>query len=816
MKVRLKKQNRHEVESVNQTGIQAKSLTDIRPMDNGLVTPQKHQTEDINHQQIQKKPGFNFAEIPITGNTDRSTSRIQPKFNLSLQKKLTVGEAGDKYEQEADSVAEKVVKKINTPSGEQSTSGQGVQRQEEEDLQMKPDISSIQRQEGEEEDLQMKPDISSIQRQEGEEEDLQMKPDISSIQRQEGEEEELQMKPDISSIQRQEGEEEDLQMKPDISSIQRQEGEEEDLQMKPDISSIQRQEGEEEDLQMKPDISSIQRQEGEEEEIQAKSTQPDQQVMAGGDASTELETSIQTAKGGGQPLDGGLQRSMGQAMGADFSGVKVHTDSQSDQLNQSIQAKAFTTGQDVFFRQGAYEPSSRGGQELIAHELTHVVQQNGKSTSGSSPIQRKMKFKSENLIGTMSLGARVNKFLGRSSTFTQIQNLLTKYETANAPKDQEKLLKELLTLAQLWLDNHTDDPQKRDSLEKMIPAINEELKHIIPIIQTEALEHERDNKYKGRFAEALRKKVKREIPEGEMDSIWQTFTSAMKNNQISFPGWTKEKGSEINWGKLDYYDKEKAEGWDKTEIQLAKLEAFRKDIEFLTKLVETDQGEELQINNVTLWSDINIGRPAANNPELNKKMSVVNGGTPLNKMSMGALLDLFAVGASEGDTPDLKPDLKNVKGDLLLNDNNPYMQWGGSFNVWAAVSANFAAKATGEVHVYVPWGAKTDSVFWTAELPELQKNPAVTGIFIHELSSVGKDAVAQEKAKTIDQMEMQTILKSPQAWTTSTISGLKLNEKGGKHLGGLTVKGAGGKEGVSGGTLKKMGNKWKGYKKPEP
>jgi hypothetical protein len=46
-------------------------------------------------------------------------------------------------------------------------------------------------------------------------------------------------------------------------------------------------------------------------------------------------------------------------------------------LNQSIQAKAFTTGLDVFFRQGAYAPGSRGGQELIAHELTHVVQQNG-------------------------------------------------------------------------------------------------------------------------------------------------------------------------------------------------------------------------------------------------------------------------------------------------------------------------------------------------------------------------------------------------------------------------------------------------------
>ncbi len=111
--------------------------------------------------------------------------------------------------------------------------------------------------------------------------------------------------------------------------------------------------------------------------------------VGGGDASTELESSIQRARGGGQPLAANLQRSMGQAMGADFSGVKIHTDSQSDQLNQSIQAKAFTTGQDVFFRQGAYEPSSQGGQELIAHELTHVVQQNGGAVQRSPEIQTK-------------------------------------------------------------------------------------------------------------------------------------------------------------------------------------------------------------------------------------------------------------------------------------------------------------------------------------------------------------------------------------------------------------------------------------------
>jgi hypothetical protein len=151
----------------------------------------------------------------------------------------------------------------------------------------------------------------------------------------------------------------------------------------PQGQSVQRQEVEEEEIQAKPEITSLQRQElPEEEELQAKFTLQRQEAIGGGEASTDLDTAINSARGGGQPLDAGLQQSMGQAMGADFSGVKVHTDSQSDQLNQSIQAKAFTTGQDVFFRQGAYQPGSRGGQELIAHELTHVVQQNG------STIQR--------------------------------------------------------------------------------------------------------------------------------------------------------------------------------------------------------------------------------------------------------------------------------------------------------------------------------------------------------------------------------------------------------------------------------------------
>jgi hypothetical protein len=102
------------------------------------------------------------------------------------------------------------------------------------------------------------------------------------------------------------------------------------------------------------------------------------------EAAPELEQSIQQARGGGQAIDKGVQGQMESAFGVDFSGVRVHTDIQADTLNRELSASAFTTGQDIFFRQGAYNPDSSTGRELIAHELTHVVQQNG------DKIQRKL------------------------------------------------------------------------------------------------------------------------------------------------------------------------------------------------------------------------------------------------------------------------------------------------------------------------------------------------------------------------------------------------------------------------------------------
>jgi Domain of unknown function (DUF4157) len=90
----------------------------------------------------------------------------------------------------------------------------------------------------------------------------------------------------------------------------------------------------------------------------------------------QVETEIDSARGGGANLDSGVRAQMESSFGADFGGVRVHDNSQADSLNRSLSALAFTTGNDIFFRQGKYQPGSSDGRRLLAHELTHVVQQN--------------------------------------------------------------------------------------------------------------------------------------------------------------------------------------------------------------------------------------------------------------------------------------------------------------------------------------------------------------------------------------------------------------------------------------------------------
>jgi hypothetical protein len=391
------------------------------------------------------RPANILALQRIAGN--RAVSRL-------IQAKLTVGPVGDRYEQEADRVAEQVLT-MPLPSPSRRGTGGEVQRQDEdEEIQAKPLAATIspllQRQE-EEEDLQMKPVVAQqvVQRQE-EEEDLQASP---LVQRQE-EEEDLQASP---LVQRQE-EEEDLQAKP---LVQRQE-EEEDLQASPlvqrqeeeeDLQTsplVQRQEEEEEDLQAKPlvqrqdeeeDLQAsplVQRQE-EEEDLQA-SALVQRQAGGGFEAGPELEGRLAARKGSGSPLSEETRAFMEPRFGTDFSGVRVHSGGEAGQMSKELKAQAFTHGQDIYLGAGQYDPGTTAGKRLLAHELTHVVQQTGPqvqrqgANDGGLVLQRKLISRADRAFKTAAA-----------------QN--TAYSTAKDLTDQhvtEKEQKELVTLRGKW------------------------------------------------------------------------------------------------------------------------------------------------------------------------------------------------------------------------------------------------------------------------------------------------------------------------------------------------------------------------------
>lgn len=102
-----------------------------------------------------------------------------------------------------------------------------------------------------------------------------------------------------------------------------------------------------------------------------------------------VEKALHSSQGRGNPLDGATRNFMEQRFKADFSSVRVHTGNEAAQSNEALHAKAFTFGHNIFFNRGKYNPSSGQGQRLLAHELTHTLQQQG----GNYSIQKEDKQK---------------------------------------------------------------------------------------------------------------------------------------------------------------------------------------------------------------------------------------------------------------------------------------------------------------------------------------------------------------------------------------------------------------------------------------
>ena len=272
-----------------------------------------------------------------------------PASGPPIQAKLRVGPVGDRYEQEADRVAGEVV---DSPSPVPSKASSG-------------DGGVAQRQELPEEELQMKSLAATI---------------TPLVQRQAlPEEEELQMKSLSSTI---------------MPLVQRQ-PEEEELQMKSLSSAatplVQRQLDEEE-LQMRP-LGQWRR--------------TRERGFLAGDT---IERQLARLRGQGAALPSGFLSEMEQRFGADLSGVRVHSGHEAAQLNQSLRARAFTHGADIYFGSSAYDPSSRAGRRLLAHELTHVVQQGAARRTRRDGVGR-----TSTVAASRGIQRRERKFLDHSS-----------------------------------------------------------------------------------------------------------------------------------------------------------------------------------------------------------------------------------------------------------------------------------------------------------------------------------------------------------------------------------------------------------------
>lgn len=101
---------------------------------------------------------------------------------------------------------------------------------------------------------------------------------------------------------------------------------------------------------------------------------------------TSVAANIHAMNGGGRPLPATTRAFFEPRFGADLSQVRVHTDSRATATANSIQARAFTVGPNIAFGAGQYAPESRAGRQLLAHELTHVVQQNGGQVQRAQPL----------------------------------------------------------------------------------------------------------------------------------------------------------------------------------------------------------------------------------------------------------------------------------------------------------------------------------------------------------------------------------------------------------------------------------------------
>ncbi|NOT50465.1 MAG: DUF4157 domain-containing protein [Chitinophagaceae bacterium] len=150
-------------------------------------------------------------------------------------------------------------------------------------------------------------------------------------------------------------------------------------------------------------------------------------------SSTSFEDSLSSSKGGGTALPGDTRQFMEDRFNADFSGVRIHTGNHAESMSSQINAQAFTHGNDIYFNNGKYSPDTSQGSTLLAHELTHTIQQ-GASSHNSSPSS------SSSTVSAKPISVSRKEIIHRSADGvpSQLTNAVAKAKTVEGKIDANK------------------------------------------------------------------------------------------------------------------------------------------------------------------------------------------------------------------------------------------------------------------------------------------------------------------------------------------------------------------------------------------
>lgn len=288
-------------------------------------------------------------------------------------------------------------------------------------------------------------------------------------------------------------------------------------------------------------------------------------------AEHELETVPpvvhETLRDPGLPLDAETRSLFEPQFGHDFSNVRVHTNAKAADSARAQDARAYTVGWDVVFGSGQYAPKSRSGKQLLAHELTHVMQQ-----QGTRPILRRQQAGGSSVVGKSDEAAAE-----RAS-----------FETEKQEFEVEKAQQRIIACSGLitrWIKLHRDEtePEQRQEIQGVLRTLEGQL--------AEALEQNIH------LLEAAQSKdvpaVRKELAENRVDlDVLKRIMSVERTRQF-VAQYTKDALGNLNCMGAAYQGMGAIYGQDEVKLIKEGVEAKAKEYKKKTKTRKRPQGIDI-------------------------------------------------------------------------------------------------------------------------------------------------------------------------------------------------------------------------------